>query len=105
VGNNEYGHRLWLRSDQPIQRGRSSVPAVNLDTLENVEVRIKDVSHHTPPVPALNLRQPRVSVPPVPLLRHADTRSFISSLVGDRRLIHVNRSSGGPSSRRRWTAR
>jgi hypothetical protein len=37
---NEVGQMLWLRSDQPLAKGRTSCPAVNLGLLKSVEVRI-----------------------------------------------------------------
>ncbi|KAK4452882.1 hypothetical protein QBC34DRAFT_376860 [Podospora aff. communis PSN243] len=37
---NDVGQMLWLRSDQPLVKGRTSCPAVNLGILKSVEVRI-----------------------------------------------------------------
>ncbi|KAH7628689.1 hypothetical protein B0T09DRAFT_165899 [Sordaria sp. MPI-SDFR-AT-0083] len=44
--NHDVGDRLWLRSDQPIIKGRRSVPIVNLDKGVSGEVCISHVTWH-----------------------------------------------------------
>ncbi|ESA43792.1 hypothetical protein GE21DRAFT_241 [Neurospora crassa] len=41
---NDVGDRLWLRSDQPIIKGRRSVPVVNLDKAVSGEICISSVT-------------------------------------------------------------
>ncbi|KAK3489388.1 uncharacterized protein B0T23DRAFT_342836 [Neurospora hispaniola] len=43
---NDVGDRLWLRSDQPIIKGRRSVPVVNLDKGASGEICISSVTWH-----------------------------------------------------------
>ncbi|KAK3500719.1 hypothetical protein B0T13DRAFT_527091 [Neurospora crassa] len=43
---NDVGDRLWLRSDQPIIKGRRSVPVVNLDKGVSGEICISSVTWH-----------------------------------------------------------
>jgi len=47
-GVNDVGQMLWLRSDQALQRGQTSCPAVNLELLRSVEVRIRMFSFSIP---------------------------------------------------------